>query len=181
MQRGVKDVEIEDILLTPDGHLSVYAYAECTVLGLHQRFHVILVVNSRTSILRVQRGCKGCKDKSYISYTCWHRAPVSKHLDVMQSISPNNHKVRSDPRSCRRTAFTRSSRITGAVVIWLARVVYLVSLSCENVSTLSREKTKAELNKRYLSSHCYQSNTLLGPLRAPILAVHSVSEGAYHL
>ena len=97
---GVKGVEIEDILITPDGYLFIYAYAECIVLGLYQRFHVILVVNSRTSILRVQIGCKGCKDKSYISYTCWYHAPVFKHLDVMQSISPNNHKVRSDPRSC---------------------------------------------------------------------------------
>ena len=97
---GCKGWRNRRFLLTPNGRLSIYAFAEFTVLGLHQRFHVILVVNSRTSILRVQIGCKGCKDKSYISYTCWYHAPVFKHLDVMQSISPNNHKVRSDPRSC---------------------------------------------------------------------------------
>ena len=41
---GVKGVEIEEILITPDGYLFIYAYANCTVLGLHQRLHVLLGV-----------------------------------------------------------------------------------------------------------------------------------------
>ena len=53
--------------------------------------NVRMRTDTRTTILRVQIGCKRCKDKSYICYTCRCRAPVSKHLDVMQSKSPNNH------------------------------------------------------------------------------------------
>lgn len=36
----VNDVKMRDELITFDGHLSIYAYADCTVLGLHRCFDV---------------------------------------------------------------------------------------------------------------------------------------------